>query len=347
MVVRLTLLLAWGAACSGGAAEAVPLPDAPLTARVAVQTPPPFGFWGLNGYVTPAGLADVKARLGAEVFHTSTVSPKYALRTLLPMAREAGMGVTLRMTGDHGRYTTRRGDFDLAAWKRALQPWAEAAPALAPYIADGTLRGHMLLDDIHNFDGTDPTGAELDEMARHSKAILPGLMTFVRERATDMPVPPGGRYQHVDACVNQYKSRHGDVAEFARVEARRAKALDLAFIGGLNIANGGDGSSGQPGWQDGRFAMSAAEIERYGAVLSQIPDTVMFLCWEYDGEERWSDGSVGAAWFDQAPQQAALQALDRRIDALPPAPLMRPAATPGDAAPSPAEATPGAAPGAR
>lgn len=199
-----------------------------------------------------------------------------------------------------------------------------------------------LLDDIHNFDGRDPTGAELDEMARHSKAILPGLMTFVRERATDMPVPQGGRYRYVDACVNQYKSRHGDVADFAREEAARARARDLAFIGGLNIANGGDGSSGQPGWQEGRFAMSAAEIERYGAVLSQISGTLMFLCWEYDGEERWSDGSVGAAWFDRPAQRSALQALDRRVDALPPSPVLRPPAAPGSA-----EAPPGAVRGAR
>jgi hypothetical protein len=307
-----------------------------------VSTPPPFGYWGLNGRVTPEGLADVRARLGAEVFHTATVSPQYALASLLPMVRAAGMGVTLRMSGDHPRYTTRSGDFDLEAWRRVMRTWEAAAPELAPYILDGTLRGHMLLDDIHNFEGEDPTGAELDEMARHSKAILPGLMTFVRERATDMPVPPGGRYRHVDACVNQYKSRHGDVAAFAAAESARARALDLAFIGGLNIANGGDGSSGQAGWQDGRFAMSSGEIERYGAVLAAVPDTVMFLCWEYDAQERWSDGSVGATWFDQPAQRSALQGLDRRIDALPASPLMRPPAPAG----SP-EATPGPVRGAR
>ena len=302
--------------------------------------------------MTPAGLADGRDRLGADVFHTATISPGHAVSTLLPMARDAGLGVTLRLTGDHGRYTDAQGGFDRVAWERMMAPWGEAAAALAPFIADGTLRGHMLLDDIHNFEGADPTGAELDAMAAHSKALLPGLMTFVRERASDMPVPPGGRYQHVDACVNQYKALHGDVAAFAREEAARARALDLAFIGGLNIANGGDGSSGQPGWQAGRHAMSGAEIERYGAVLAAIPGTVMFLCWEYDGEERWSDGSVGAAWFDRPAQREALLALDGRVSRLPPVGALRP--PPGRVPSGPAAvgapaapATPGASPGAR
>lgn len=327
---------------------AQPVPDAPLTARIPAPAPPAFGYWGLNGHVTPEGLADARTRLGAEVFHTATISPGYALGTLLPMARAAGLGVTLRLTGDHGRYTNPDGDFDRASWERMMAPWGEAAAELAPYIADGTLRGHMLLDDIHNFEGDDPTGAELDAMAAHSNALLPGLMTFVRERATDMPVPPGGRYEHVDACVNQYKALHGDVSTFAREEAARARGLDLAFIGGLNIANGGDGSSGQPGWQDGRFAMSGAEIERYGAVLAAIPDTVMFLCWEYDGEERWSDGSVGSVWFDRPAQLSALQALDRQVAALPAVGLVRPSGA-GDApaAPDLAPATPEATPGPR
>jgi hypothetical protein len=295
----------WLLACARPAEVRVAPPDEPTAGL------PLFGFWGMNGSLTPEGLADVQERFGATVLQTATRHPEYAVQTLLPMARDAGFRVTLRLTGDHPRYTTPAGDFDLAAWKGMLDPWAGSG--VEAFIEDGTLVGHMLLDDIHNFEGVDPDAATLDEMARYSHERLPGLMGFVRERATEMPEPAGGRYLHVDAVVNQYKAAHGDVGRFAEAEGARARALGVGIIQGLNIANGGDGSSGQPGWQEGRYAMSGAEILAYGTRLADEPGALMFLAWEYDGEERWSDGSVGAAWFDQEAQRSALFGLSRRL----------------------------------
>ncbi len=288
---------------------------------VQTAVAPLYGFWGLNGFVNKAGLQDVKQRLGLGVFHTSTRSPRYAVQTLLPLAQSAGVRVTLRLTGDHEHYTTAGGEFDLDAWKAALEPWQDVD--LAPFVADGTLVAHMLLDDIHNFAAQDPTAAELDEMARTSKLMWPGLPTFVREKATRMPVPDGGRYHHVDAIVNQYRHREGDVVRWTEEQSRTAAALDVGVINGLNIANGGDGSSHQPGWQKGRFAMSADEIRRYGAVLAADPRCAMFLNWEYDGEEQWSDGSIGAAWFDRPENTAALMDLAHAVSGRPAAPLSR------------------------
>jgi hypothetical protein len=317
----LTLLLS---ACTPRSTEpvAVAAPRPPCTPDACPEHPL-YGFWGLNGYITADGLADLKQRLGLTVFHTATIDPAYAIAHILPLARDAGLRVTLRLTGDHPRYTTTpEGDFDLAAWKAMLAPWAGSG--VQPFIDDGTLFGHMLLDDIYNFEGRDPTAAELEEMARYSKALLPGLMTFVRERATVMPEPASGRYEQVDAAVNQYKSSLGDVEDYANEEASRSAELGLGIINGLNIANGGDGSSGQPGWGEGRWAMSGEEIARYGAVLAAVPDCGMFLTWEYDGEERWAGGHVGSTYFDKAPQQQALYNLGAQVSARPPARLMRP-----------------------
>jgi hypothetical protein len=301
--------------------EPAPPPSEPTAAVPAEGPPRLYGYWGLNGFVSSDGLPDVQRRLGATVFHTASRAPGYTLKTLLPMARAAGMKVTLRITGDHQHYTDADGNFDLTAWKAALQPWAEAD--LAEFIADGTLHAHMLLDDIHNFEGNDPTGDELDEMARISKVLLPGLPTFVREKATAMPTPSAGRYAHVDAIVNQYRHREGDVTEWTAAQVDHARALDVGLIHGLNIANGGDGSSGQPGWQEGRFAMSADEIRTYGAVLAGVPEVSMFLNWEYDGEEKWSDGSVGSAWFDRPELTAALVDVGEQVKATTGPPLLR------------------------
>jgi len=319
----------WGAlglllsACSPRPpATAEPIAAAPPCDAPSCPERPLYGFWGINGYVSAEGLDDLKARFGLSVFHTATISPEHALEAVLPLARSAGVRVTLRMTGDHVRYTTPEGDFDRDAWEAMLAPWGGSG--VRPYIDDGTLFGHMLLDDISNFEGRDPDAADLEEMARYSEALLPGLMTFVRQKASAMPTPASGRYEHVDAVVNQYKAAEGDVEDYAVSEARRAAALGLGIINGLNIANGGDGSSAKPGWGEGRYAMSAEEIVRYGAVLAAVPGCGMFLNWEYDAEERWASGAVGSDYFDQSALQRALADVGEQVSARQPVRLSRP-----------------------
>jgi len=271
----------------------------------------PFGFWGLNGYVSEVGLTDVASRFHITVFQTASTAPHYTATSLLPLVREQGFQVTLRLTGWHEDYSTD-GNFDLQKWKLQLQGWETACDAnnadcIQPFIDDGTLIGHMLLDDIFTFPGNAPTAAELDEMARYSEELFPGLMTFVRNKASTMPEPEGGTYQHLDACVNQYTNYQGypdgPIEAYALEQAASAEALGLEVINGLNIADGGNGSSGIEGWSAGKYAMSAEEITTYGTPLldrETFPHLRMFLMWEYDGEELWSDGtSVGADIFDQ------------------------------------------------
>lgn len=270
------------------------------------STKPLIGFWGLNGYKTASGLLDIKTRFGSTVFQTASSNPVYTVNIFLPMVRAAGMKVTLRLTDDHDAYTTA-GNFDLAKWKAQVALWEDSG--VQEFIDDGTLFGHMLLDDIQNFSGLDPTAAELDEMARYSHEILPNLMAFVRCQASKMPVPASGHYDHVDAIVNQYKANEGPVNTYVTTEVQKAADLGVAVINGMNICDGGDGSSGQPGWRSGKFAMTAEEITTYGTALLDVPNLVMFLMWEYDGEEQWSDASIGSDYFDQSELQSALKGL--------------------------------------
>jgi hypothetical protein len=318
MGVEVRLALTLLAACAGrGAGE----PARTVVAEPA-STGIPYGFWGLNGFVSPTGLAALHARLGMTMVQTASTDPKWVVEHLLPMAREAQVRVGLRLSGSHERYTTAEGDFDLAAWKAMIAPWA--GTGLDPFVADGTLAGHMILDDIDRFAGRDPDAADLDEMARYSKQLIPGLMTFVREEASDLPVPETGGYLWVDAAVNQYKVEEGDVTAYVAHQGEVGRTLGVGTIHGLNIANGGDGTSEQPGYQAGHWAMSAAEIERYGAALLADPACGMFLNWEYDAEEPWSDGSFGADYFARPELEAALAALGDSARAHEPVTLLRP-----------------------
>jgi hypothetical protein len=97
------------------------------------------------------------------------------------------------------------------------------------------------------------------------------------------------------------------VVTYAQTEHDIAATLGLGIINGLNIADGGDGSSGQPGASPGKYAMSAAEISNYGTALLSVSGVQMFLMWEYDGSQIWSDGvTVGGDYFDRPEIQAAL-----------------------------------------
>ena len=273
--------------------------------------PIPFGLWGLNGFHDHDGFETVQDQFGISLFHTSTYSPSYGVGMLLPLVREAGLRVNLRMAGDHAYYTTAAGDFDLGAWKAMLAPWNGSG--VQEYIDDGTIVYHMLLDDISNFDGESPSGDDLDEMARFSKSLLPGLKVAVREEAARVPQPTGGRFEHLDAALNQYTTAYGDVEDYAFINEEAAGSKGLEIVNGLNIADGGNGSSEQAGWGENRWAMSADEIVEYGYVLSAVPGCVLFMAWEYDGEEPWSDGSIGSDYFDRPENTAALEWLGSRL----------------------------------
>ena len=271
----------------------------------------PFGFWGLNGYHSAGGLADVQERFGATIFQVAQGGTNYTVNTFLPMVRDAGWQVTLRLAGSHSEYTTS-GSFDIDKWKTNIAQWDGSG--IQEFIDDGTVAWHMILDDIANwswlYGGTNPTGDELDEMAEYSQDILPGLKTFVREKATAMPVPSQGYYKQVDACLNQYKASDGDATTWGWTQYYKSLELHLEVMNGLNICDGGNGESGQQGWRADKFAMSANEITTYGTALLGIPNLELFLCWEYDGEELWADGTtIGSVYFDQPDLQDALYQL--------------------------------------
>ena len=262
----------------------------------------PIGFWGMNGYWDTTGMAAVGDDFGATISQISSSDPAYGVETLLPAAKAAGMKLSLRMTGGHSHYTTD-GDFDLAKWKDRLTRWADSG--VQPFIDDGTLALHMVLDDISNWSGRDPTGNELDEMARHSKELLPGLVTYVRKDASKIPVPTSGRFTYLDAAGCQYTHYRGDIRQWAPTQIEAADDLNLGIIFGLGIVHGGSGESGQPTYS-GWWAMSPNEIRGWGTQLLSYHVAGAFLSWEFDAYETWPDGTTSAVYFSQPAHRLAL-----------------------------------------
>ena len=272
-------------------------------------TPVLIGFWGLNGYTSSAGLADVQNRYHTTVFQVAQSGINYTVNTFLPLVKAAGMKVTLRIVGSSD-YTTS-GSFDLSKYQARAAQWANTG--IEAYVTDGTLVGIMVLDDIDTFSGTDPTGDDLEAAAQSVKDAIPGVMTYVRQKCSRMPVPTDGTYESVDNCTNQYTNypgySDGPVADYIIEQAAAANTLGLGMINGLNIVDGGDGSSGQIGSVSGHYAMTADEIRTYGEALLAVPDIQLFLMWEYDGNSTvWLNDTYtyGADYFNQTDLTAAL-----------------------------------------
>jgi hypothetical protein len=220
------------------------------------------------------------------LWHASDVAAR------LRPARAAGLRVVIALAVAKNLSATK-GKFDLAKWKKAVDQFRGVD--LDPYIADGTIIGHYIIDEPQCapcWGGKGIPHAMIEEMGRYSKSIWPTMPTGMRET----PTRAGERrYQYVDFAWAQWEGPHHVPSyrmtpeEFRDREIAAAKKGGLGLVFGLNYINGGDGSSGILGdYRNARkvkrFAMSAAEVERVGAVFAAAPHACAVISWKSDAE---------------------------------------------------------------
>ena len=195
------------------------------------------------------------------------------------------------------------GVISVAAARRFLEDW----PDITPYIKDGTVWGIMVSDDItgKRIWGPDaPYYPQIDSIAQIVKERWPEVRTIVRAPATQMNYP----WKYVEWAWAQYNNapRNGEVKSYRDREIAKADQLGLCVAFGLNVVNGGNGSSGKGGERGGRrFQMTPAEVLEYYAAL--LPYTPVAFYWEYrpqleeDPEMRAAMQKV-RAWADTMPR---------------------------------------------
>jgi hypothetical protein len=200
-------------------------------------------------------------------------------------ARAKGARVVIKLCKGHDRYVQNDDrTFSLTKWKALVDQYKSVD--LAPYIADGTIVGHYLIDEPHRTErwgGKIISQATLEEMAKHSKQIWPDLSTFVRVVPSWLASAPI-TYVHLDAGWTQYTAGKGSAASWVAAEAAAAKSKGLGLAVGLNALNGGDGSSRIPGQIKGMHAMSAGELRTYGTALLNESHACAFFTWMHDRE---------------------------------------------------------------
>ncbi|HEY7480052.1 MAG TPA: hypothetical protein VH680_06040 [Gemmatimonadales bacterium] len=204
------------------------------------------------------------------------------IMTWLSGARAKGGRVVLKLCKGRDSYVKENGRFSLTKWKALVARYRNLP--LGSYISDGTIVGHYLIDEPHRGsrwggDGISP--ATLEEMARFSKEIWPDLTTMVRVAPSWLASSPI-TYRYVDAGWTQYTTGKGDAAKWVASEAAAAKQKGLGLVVGMNVMEGGDGSSKIRGDYPGHWRMSPTEIRKYGGALLAQSLACAFFNWHHD-----------------------------------------------------------------
>ena len=267
---------------------------APVATSFAIGSQPGivFGSYGM----TAADLNSIHTGIlnGGAINETNVVA-------LLAAIKAKGGRLVLKMCmGDDKYVKNPDGTFSLTKWKALVDRFKNAN--LTPYITDGTLLGHFLIDEPHRtakWGGKIIPQATVEAMAVYSKAIWPTLPTLVRVVPSWLASAPV-TYRALDAGWLQYGYGKGDPATMVASETAIAKQKGLGLLIGLNILDGGNGSSKVHGWTTGKWAMSASEIRSYGSALLNQPYACGFFNWTYQffGPSYYGRSDIKSAMAD-------------------------------------------------
>jgi hypothetical protein len=205
------------------------------------------------------------------------------LMSELSLARSKGGRMILKMVGgSDDRVKNSNGTFSLDKWKALVYKFKPLG--LTTYINDGTLMGVFLIDEPQNkskWGGVVISHSTVEAMAKYVKGLWPAMTTFVRARPTWL-AQTTLTYNYLDAGWFQYEAQYmGDVSVATNAEVAAAKKKGLGIVMGMNVLNGGNGSSKITGTTSGKYKMSATEIRNYGAVMLNQSYSCAFFNWTY------------------------------------------------------------------
>jgi hypothetical protein len=226
-----------------------------------------------------------------------SISPNNVLSNLAA-ARAKGGRVVLKLCKGRDSYVKNAdGTFSLSKWKSLVSQYRNIN--LAPYINDGTIIGHYLIDEPHRaqrWGGKAIPYSTLEAMAKYSKELWPSLSTMVRVVPSWL-AGASFTWRYVDAGWLQYRATQGDAADWVKREAAIADREGLGLVVGLNVLDGGNGSSNIRGPTAGKWAMSATELRKYGSAMLGVSEACAFFNWTWD-DDYYSRSDIRNAMAD-------------------------------------------------
>jgi len=204
------------------------------------------------------------------------------LLSFLSQLRQKNGRVLIKLGGSENSYKNSDGTFNLTKWKSNVDRFRNID--FSSYIADGTIVGHYLVDEPHYKGRWGDQGisqATVEAAAQHSKLRWPNMPTLVSAPANWL-ASASITYVYLDAAWATYRSKtSSNPGEWLAQQVKRAQSKKLGLVAGMNVLDGGDGSSGIRGTQPRTWAMSAAELKRYGSALLAQSYICAFSMWRY------------------------------------------------------------------
>jgi hypothetical protein len=247
-----------------------PPPSEPPSDPDAPSGGVPFGPYGLP-----------LARMDGFSGSLRTVSPSSVLNAV-KSARQSGARVVLRLAVSG--VTNSDGSFSLTKWKSAMDRYA--AIDLSSFVGDGTIAGHLMVQDpqsARKWGGRQISHATLDEMARYSRQLWPGLPALAHAPA-EWLASYGPGWQYLDGSSMTYSGSAGDAAAWVSKQAGAAGRARLGLLVGMNVLSGGTSASGLPGAKRGTYAMSASQLRTWGTALLAPAQVCGLVLARYDSD---------------------------------------------------------------
>jgi hypothetical protein len=234
----------------------------------------------------PSGIVFASAQIPVSLLgsvHTGRIGPSQpsSLLGYLRDVKARGGRVLVKLHGPEPELR-KTGSFSLTTWKTAVSKYKTVN--FDSFITDGTIVGHYIIDEPNypsRWGGKAIAPATVEEMARYSKSIW-------RTMATIVNAPPAYfasttlTYTHLDAAWAMFMAEKSTTpANWAARQVTLAKQKGLGLFSGLNVLDGGNGSSGVTGTFPRGWNMTAAELRSYGLALLSQSYVCGFSMWMY------------------------------------------------------------------
>jgi len=263
---------------------------------------------GLPGIVMASG--DMDNKLLSSVLTGSKRGGGLTPENIIPLlndARARGGRLILKLCLGHDSYVKNAdGTFSLTKWKELVGRFRNVN--LTPYINDGTIVGHFIIDEPHRtakWGGKVIPQATVEAMAQYSKQLWPTMTTFVHTK-TDWLADTPVTYRYLDAGWAQYAVGKGEVNTWITSEIAQAKRKGLGLVIGINVIAGSSANGGIRGYYPGYYAMSATQLKNWGTALLNQSYACAFFMWQYN-----------SAYYGRSDIKAVMAALSLKAKAHP------------------------------
>jgi hypothetical protein len=210
------------------------------------------------------------------------IGPSNVLSVLADARARGGRVIIKLCMGSDSYVKNSDGTFSFTKWKALVDRFRNIN--IGPYIADGTILAHFLIDEPHRtakWGGKVIPHATLEAMAKYSKQIWPGMNTMVHTQMGWL-ANTSVSFVNLDAGWAQYTANKGEVTRWITTEIDHAKRKGLGVMIGLNVLAGGTSSTGLKGYWGSSYAMNANDIRNYGTKLLNQSYACAFILWAYD-----------------------------------------------------------------